>query len=86
MEGNKREYKRRVKRTAWFLGVYFVFALFFCAFLQVVGIKSAVLNGFILIVTAGIFYLLFLWICAKIDKKREEEENEKPKDFDPFAD
>ena len=86
MENNKREYKRKVKRTAWFIGVYFVFALFFCAFLQVVGVKSPVLNGFILIVTAGVFYLLFLFICAKIDKKREDNELEKPKDFDPFAD
>jgi len=86
MESNKREMKRKVKRTTWFIGIYFVFALFFCALLQVAGIKSPVLNGLILIVTAGVFYLLFLWICAKIDKKREEEKNEKPKEFDPFSD
>ena len=86
METNKREYKRKVKRTVWFIAIYFVFALFFCALLQVVGIKSAVLNGFIVIVTAGIFDMLFLWICAKIDKRREEKEKSKPKEFDPFSD
>ena len=44
---------------------------------------NAVLNGFIIICLAGIFYLVFLFICAKIDKKKGKE-REKDKNRDPF--
>jgi phosphotransferase system glucose/maltose/N-acetylglucosamine-specific IIC component len=44
---------------------------------------SPILNGFIIIVLACIFYLLFLFICAKIDKRKEERmKDEETKD--PF--
>ena len=72
MENNKRELKRNVKRMGWFIGIYFVFALFFSALLQAVGIPQW-LNMIIIILTAGILYLLFLLVCVKIDKKREEQ-------------
>lgn len=82
----KRVMKKNVKRMAWFIGIYFIFALFFSALLQIAGIKSPVLNGFIIIITAFVFYLIFILICAKIDKKKEERDAEKTKEADPFAD
>lgn len=82
----KREMKKNVKRAAWFIGVYFVFALFFSALLQVAGIKSPVLNGFIIVVTACVFYLIFWLICSKIDKKKALKDAETEKGSDPFAD
>lgn len=85
MENNKRVIKRNVKRMGWFIGIFFVFALFFSALLQVVGVPQW-LNIIIIVLTAGIFYLLFLLVCAKIDKKKNEAESKKEKEFDPFAD
>jgi membrane protein implicated in regulation of membrane protease activity len=85
MQNNKRVMKRNVKRMAWFLGIYFVFALFFSSLLLIAGVPQW-LNMLILVVTAGICYLLFWLVCDKIDKKNEEREKEKEKEFDPFAD
>ena len=85
MENNKRALKKNVKRMAWFIGIYFIFALFFSALLQIAGLPQW-LNMIIIVVTAGIFYLLFLVICGKLDRKKEEKESTKTKEFDPFAD
>lgn len=83
--GMKRENKNKVKRVAWFLGIYFVLALFLCALLIIAGIPQW-LNMMIIVVFGGILYLLFLFLCGKIDKKKEEKAKEKTKEFDPFAD
>ena len=85
MENNKRELKRKTKRMAWFIGIFFVFALFFAALLQIAGVPQW-LNMVIIVLTAGICYLLFMLVCGKLDKRREEAEKEKTKEFDPFAD
>ena len=82
---NKKEFKKNLKRMAWFLGIYFVFALFFSALLQIAGVPQW-LNMIIIIIVAGVCYLLFWLICAKIQKKRAEMEQEKTKEFDPFVD
>lgn len=73
---------KRFKRTMIFIGIYFCFAVVICYLLMLAGL-NAVLNGFIIICLAGIFYLLFLFICAKIDKKKGKE-REKDKNRDPF--
>ena len=85
MENNKRAMKKMVKRAGWFIGIYFIFALFLCALLQVVGVPQW-LNMIIIILIAGIAYLLFLFISNKINKTKEEKNKEKTKEFDPFAD
>ncbi len=73
---------RKYKRLMWFIGVGFVFALVLCYLLMLAGLHP-VLNGFIIICCAGVGYLLFLWICAKIDKKKAAKaENDKTRD--PF--
>ncbi len=85
MNNNKRALKKSMKRMAWFIGIYFVFALFFAALLQIAGVPQW-LNMIIIILVAGVCYLLFLLVCAKIDKRKAEREVEKTKDFDPFVD
>ena len=85
MQNNKRVMKRNVKRMAWFLGIFFVFALFFAALLQVAGIPQW-LNMIIIVVTAGVCYLLFWLVSNKLDRRKAEKELEKTKEFDPFAD
>ena len=85
MSNNKRVLKRNVKRMAWFLGIFFVFALIIAALLQVAGIPQW-LNMIIIVVLAGLCYLLFWWLCVKVDKRKEQIESQKTKEFDPFAD
>ena len=74
---------RNYKRMMWFVCVFFVFALVICYLLQRAGLNP-VLNGFIIICLAGVFYLLFWLICARIDKKREEKRKQDD-NRDPFT-
>ena len=78
-----RNLKKQYKRILIFLSIFFVFALVLCYLLMLAGI-SPVLNGFIIIVCASIFYLLFLFICAKIDKRKARKQLEDPTK-DPFT-
>ncbi len=80
----KRDLKKSYKRLAIFILVaafidsFIAFLFFFYTNI------NQVLCGFIIIVITTILYLLFLYICAKIDKKRAErlaKENKK----DPFS-
>ena len=75
--------RKTLKRTMWFLVGIFAFCLVECYLLQLAGL-SAVVNGFVIIVTAAVFYLIFLLICAKIDKKKELRRVEE-KTKDPFS-
>ena len=75
--------RRQFKRTMWFLLGIFVFCLVESYLLILAGV-SAVWNGVIIVLTATVFYLIFLLICAKIDKKRKREEVEN-KTNDPFS-
>ena len=74
---------RKYKRMMWFVCIFFVFGVVISYLLVLAGVHP-VLNGFIIICLAGVFYLLFLLICAKIDKKREEK-RDKESDRDPFT-
>lgn len=85
MQNNdKREAKKQVKRTMWFIGIYALVALVISALLIVYTNIPQWLNMIIIIVLAGAFYLLFLWICAIIDKKKVEKDAISPPD-DPFS-
>lgn len=75
--------KRTYKRMLWFVCIFFVFALVISYLMVRAGIHP-VLNGFIIIVCASIFYLIFLFICAKIDKKKDAK-REKDEHRDPFT-
>lgn len=74
---------RQYKRMIWFFCIFFAIALVICYFLMRAGLHP-VLNGFIIICCAGVSYLLFLFICAKIDKRRQEKQ-ERDKNRDPFS-
>ncbi len=80
----RRQMKQQMKRTMWFICVYAVIALIISAVLIVYTDIPQWLNMLVIVVIAGVFYLLFLWICAIIDKKKAEKQQQNPKD-DPFS-
>lgn len=80
----RRQMKQQMKRTMWFICVYAVIALIISAVLIVYTDIPQWLNMLVIVVVAGVFYLLFLWICAIIDKKKAEKQQQNPKD-DPFS-
>lgn len=80
---DSRDLKRKYKRMLIFLAIIFVVELVLCYLLMMAGLSN-VLCGVIIVLSASIFYLLFLWICAKIDKKRVER-LEKETTKDPFT-
>lgn len=80
---DSRDLKRKYKRMLIFLAIIFVVELVLCYLLMMAGLSN-VLCGVIIVLTASIFYLLFLFICAKIDKKRAER-LEKEATKDPFT-
>lgn len=85
MSQNKREMKKQLKRTMWFLAGFGCVALIISALLIIYTTIPQWLNMLVIIVLAGASYLVFLWICDIIDKKKKEKELENPPD-DPFAD
>lgn len=80
----RRQMKQQMKRTMWFICVYAVIALIISTVLIVYTDIPQWLNMLVIVVVAGAFYLLFLWICAIIDKKKAEKQQQNPKD-DPFS-
>ena len=76
--------KKSTKRLLWFLIGTFCFCLPECYLLARFAKISAVVNGIIIISTACVFYLIFLLVCAKIDKKREKDRLENSTK-DPFS-
>lgn len=80
---DSRDLKRKYKRMLIFLAIIFVVELVLCYLLMMAELSN-VLCGVIIVLTASIFYLLFLFICAKIDKKRAER-LEKEATKDPFT-
>ncbi|MBQ8444046.1 MAG: hypothetical protein IJX25_01655 [Clostridia bacterium] len=79
-----RDLKKSYKRLGWFLlGVLLIDA--FIAFLLYSYTSIGdFLCGFIIVVITGVLYLIYLWICAKTDKKKKEK-LEKSGKRDPFT-
>lgn len=75
----RRLMKQQMKRTMWFICVYAVIALIISAVLIVYTNIPQWLNMLVIVVIAGVFYLLFLWICAIIDKKKAEKQQQNPR-------
>ncbi len=78
-----RDLKKQYKRMIWFVAIVFIFAAVICYLLILAGL-SPVASGAIIIVIVGILYLLFLFICAKIDKKKAAKQK-KQESRDPFS-
>ena len=79
-----RELKKNYKRLAIFLIIALVIDSFIAFLLFKYTKISEVLCGFVIIIFTTLLYLLFLLICAKIDKRRKakiEKEGKK----DPFS-
>lgn len=74
---------KNYKRLLWFIPLFFLFALAIFFVLYTYAKLSPVLIGFIIICIASIFYLLFLFVCGRIDKKKDEK-REANKNRDPF--
>lgn len=86
MNNGKREFNRQMKRAGIFIGCYAVVALIVSTLLILYTDIPAWANGMIIVLGASVFYLIFLIVCAKIDKKREEKRGLSLKERDPFAD
>ena len=84
MPNESRDLKRRTKRLLIFLGIVFIFDAFICFLLLSYTGLSSVVCGVIIIAITSVLYLLFLWLCAKIDKKRKEKIDQNKKK-DPFS-
>ena len=79
-----RNLKKTQKRLAIFLAIVFLFDVFIAFLLFKYTKIHSVLCGVIICVVTALLYLLFLVVCAKIDKKKEERLKEKGHK-DPFT-
>ncbi len=79
-----RDLKKTYKRLCIFLVIALVIDAFLAFLLYEYTSVSDVLCGFIIIVFTTLLYLIFLLICAKIDK-RKKEKIEKEGKQDPFT-
>ena len=80
----RRDLKKANKRLIIFLALVFFIVGFICFLFYQYTNMHPVLNGFLIIVITSFLYLLFMGICAKIDKckaRRLEESGKK----DPFV-
>ena len=79
-----RDLKKTYKRLCVFLVIAFIIDAFLAFILYRYAKINDILCGFIIIVWTTLLYLLFLLICAKIDK-RKKERIEKEGKKDPFS-
>lgn len=79
-----RDLRKKNKRLMLFLALVFILDVFFAFLLFKYTKIHSVLCGFIIIVITSFLYLLFLGICAKIDKKKEKRLADSGKK-DPFT-
>lgn len=86
MKSQKQEFNRKMKRAGIFIACYFVVALVISSLLILYTNIPQWLNGLVIVVSASVFYLIFLWVCAKIDKKKEEKMKDSLDKNDPFGD
>jgi len=85
MKSGKREFNKKMKRAMIFIACYFVVALIISSLLILYTNIPQWLNGMIIVVSAGVFYLIFFFVCAKIDKKREQKQKDSLSNNDPFG-
>ena len=79
-----RDLRKSAKRLGWFLLGVFLFDVFIAFLFFTYTQINQVLCGFIIICITAVLYLLFLLICAKIDKKKKEKLESSGKK-DPFT-
>lgn len=79
-----RDLRKTYKRLMIFLVIAFIFDAFIAFLLFKYTKLSSVLCGLIIIIITAFLYLLFLGICANIDKKKAQKLEEKG-NKDPFT-
>ncbi|MBQ8909241.1 MAG: hypothetical protein IJY90_03040 [Clostridia bacterium] len=79
-----RDLKKSYKRIGWFLVGVLLIDAFIAFVLYAYTPISDVLCGFIIIVITTALYLLYVWICSKLDK-RKKEKLERSGKKDPFS-
>lgn len=80
----RRDLKKANKRLIIFLALVFFLDGFICFLFYQYTNMHPVLNGFLIIVITTFLYLLFMGICAKIDKRKARRLEESGKK-DPFV-
>ncbi len=80
----RRNLKKSTKRLLIFLLPIFLLDAFIAYLFFEYTNMHPVLCGFIIIVFTSAVYLIFMWVCAKIDKKKEKKREEAGKK-DPFT-
>lgn len=79
----KQELKRRIKRLGLFFLIVLVPSLVLAVVLEFYAQIPQWATVLVLVVVLSILYLVFLWICSKLDKQKEERMSKKK---DPFSD
>lgn len=82
----RREFNKSVKRGVIFISIFAVFAIVISTLLILYTDIPQWLNGLIIILIASVCYLIYYFVCVRIDKKKEERVKESLKKKDPFAD
>ena len=77
----KQELKKKMKRLGLFMLIVFIPALVVCALLIIAKVPQW-LNILVLVILLFVLFFFYLWICSKLDKKKEERLNKKK---DPFS-
>lgn len=85
MKSGKREFNKKMRRALIFIACYFAVALVISSLLILYTNIPQWLNGMIIVLSAGVFYLIFLLICVKIDKRRETKQRDSLDKNDPFG-
>lgn len=83
-QDESRNLRKSYKRLAIFLPCVFLFDAFICFLLLSYAKLSPVLSGFIIIMITFVLYLLFYYLCAKIEQ-RKKKKLEKSGKKDPFS-
>ena len=78
----KQELKKKLKRLGLFLLIVFLPALVISALIIIAGAPQW-LNIMIMVIVLFILFALFLFVCEKIDRKKQQRLSKKK---DPFTD
>lgn len=76
------ELKQKLKRLGLFMLIVFLPAMVVAILLQFYAHVPQWLNILVLVVMLFVLYFLYVWICSKIDKKKQERLSKKK---DPFS-
>ena len=77
----KQELKKKIKRVGLFLLIVFLPAMSVCVGLAFAKVPQW-LNILVLVVMLFVLFFLYVWVCSKLDSKKEKRMRDKK---DPFS-